>query len=286
MRRAFTLIELLVVIAIIAILASILFPVFARAKDAAKKTQSLSNVRQIGTATMLYMGDYDDVTPPLFWVDPTDTRFPTALGFYYYPLLIDPYAKNRQIFLCPADRNEDAVLVDPAGRGRFNAQSSFRDYFYGANPSYGYNFRYLNTASAGFAFGRPTSIFSGVSSTALEASSQTILFAEATMKDRFVPGIMGAPSGTVRNPVGYSRIDPPFAVPTAPGLTPYNGWQGNFPDARSQGGLWGRFDNKRVLTVWLDGHVSYPAIQSLRGRGTTEAEVNRFWNGLGDSAGL
>jgi len=60
-RRGFTLIELLVVIAIIAILAAILFPVFAQAKMAAKKTQALSNIKQMGTAANIYMADYDDV---------------------------------------------------------------------------------------------------------------------------------------------------------------------------------------------------------------------------------
>jgi prepilin-type N-terminal cleavage/methylation domain-containing protein len=63
MKRAFTLIELLVVIAIIAILAAILFPVFAQAKVAAKKTAAVSNVKQIGMATMQYMADYDDTFP-------------------------------------------------------------------------------------------------------------------------------------------------------------------------------------------------------------------------------
>ena len=65
-NRAFTLIELLVVIAIIAILAAILFPVFAQAKFAAKKTVDLSNTKQIGTATKIYLGDSDDVMPFLY----------------------------------------------------------------------------------------------------------------------------------------------------------------------------------------------------------------------------
>src|SRR5688572_4148144 len=63
MKRAFTLIELLVVIAIIAILAAILFPVFAQAKLAAKKTTTLSNIKQVGTSTFIYTADYDDVYP-------------------------------------------------------------------------------------------------------------------------------------------------------------------------------------------------------------------------------
>ena len=62
-RRAFTLIELLVVITIIAILAAILFPVFAQAKEAAKKTTCLSNLKNIGTAMVLYQSDYDDYFP-------------------------------------------------------------------------------------------------------------------------------------------------------------------------------------------------------------------------------
>ncbi len=86
-RYAFTLIELLVVIAIIAILAAILFPVFAQAKAAAKKTQALSNVKQLGTATYLYMNDYDGWVNRKWWDIHVDLL---------------PYTKSIDIFLDPA----------------------------------------------------------------------------------------------------------------------------------------------------------------------------------------
>ncbi len=91
-RAAFTLIELLVVIAIIAILAAILFPVFAQAKAAAKKTQSLSNAKQIGTSMQLYVGDYDDVTPSP-WTQPGG-----SVDTYQ---VFQPYIKNMAIFFSP-----------------------------------------------------------------------------------------------------------------------------------------------------------------------------------------
>src|SRR5437016_417485 len=92
-RRAFTLIELLVVIAIIAILAAILFPVFAQAKIAAKGTASLSNIKQLGTAWVLYANDADDVAVPAQNATPGPLLF---IGMQYSPWgqLIQPYLKN------------------------------------------------------------------------------------------------------------------------------------------------------------------------------------------------
>lgn len=112
MRRAFTLIELLVVIAIISILAGLLFPVFAQAKAAAKKTTCVSNLRNIGDAIMLYMGDYDDVFPNA--LDASDKYAPGIWDFEPeykariadMPLLADvlqPYTKSKELFHCPAD---------------------------------------------------------------------------------------------------------------------------------------------------------------------------------------
>jgi prepilin-type N-terminal cleavage/methylation domain-containing protein len=90
--RAFTLIELLVVIAIIAILAAILFPVFAQAKTAAKRTQDLSNIRNLTTAMILYTGDYDDTLPPSRQVPrPQDWWAP---GMVTWKDVVYPYVKN------------------------------------------------------------------------------------------------------------------------------------------------------------------------------------------------
>jgi prepilin-type N-terminal cleavage/methylation domain-containing protein len=72
LKRAFTLIELLVVIAIIAILAAILFPVFAQAKESAKKTAALSNAKQLGTSVIMYTADYDDYFPSAYSWDNTE----------------------------------------------------------------------------------------------------------------------------------------------------------------------------------------------------------------------
>lgn len=108
-RRGFTLIELLVVIAIIAILAAILFPVFAQAREKARATSCLSNLRQIGTANLMYIQDYDDTfpsnyvatLPTPYWCDPMDD--PSAQPNWWSELM--PYVKNQAIFLCPSATN-------------------------------------------------------------------------------------------------------------------------------------------------------------------------------------
>ncbi len=95
MRRGFTLIELLVVIAIIAILAAILFPVFARAREKARMTSCLSNLKQIGLGFLMYVQDYDERTP-------TNGGWGPPVTYYWQPK-IEPYLKNTQIFACPSD---------------------------------------------------------------------------------------------------------------------------------------------------------------------------------------
>lgn len=142
-RRAFTLIELLVVIAIIAILAGILFPVFAQAKRAAKKTVCISNLKQIGSSIALYMGDYDDVFPSA--LDASDRYTPDIWkSFPEYrqrieqmPMLhevLQPYLKSKALFHCPADTGGEfldnhlfeRILAGNSMYGKYGSSYFFR----------------------------------------------------------------------------------------------------------------------------------------------------------------
>ncbi|MCD6361636.1 MAG: DUF1559 domain-containing protein [Armatimonadetes bacterium] len=97
MRRAgFTLIELLVVIAIIAILAAILFPVFAKAREKARQSTCTSNAKQLALGVLMYAQDYDERLP---------TRYRSGFG-HWETAFIQPYVKNRQLTVCPSTRAE------------------------------------------------------------------------------------------------------------------------------------------------------------------------------------
>lgn len=137
MRRAFTLIELLVVIAIIAILAAILFPVFAQAKEAAKKTTCVSNVRQMAMAVVMYAQDNDDHFP-----------MDSHAGGYQLSWIrtIEPYVKAKLLlYRCPSDKS---VNFDrPKDGKRLKRETTYGTNYYmtpldpedGPSESHGYN---------------------------------------------------------------------------------------------------------------------------------------------------
>jgi prepilin-type N-terminal cleavage/methylation domain-containing protein/prepilin-type processing-associated H-X9-DG protein len=160
MKRAFTLIELLVVIAIIAILAAILFPVFAQAKASAKQIQCLSNMKQIGLAAMLYLSDNNDtwfmaahydpqpgLPPQQTWIGYDNRNYGLDGGFYghvnakaIYPVRsgeVDPYLKSEAVKRCPAMPNDWQMAI---------ALSGF-------SPAYGSSYYSTNPAASGHEFG-------------------------------------------------------------------------------------------------------------------------------------
>lgn len=101
-KSGFTLIELLVVIAIIAILAAILFPVFARAREKARQTSCLSNLKQLGLGVAMYAQDYDGFHPTMYWIPIAGYNSGVSRGGLTVLDAINPYVKNAQIFRCPS----------------------------------------------------------------------------------------------------------------------------------------------------------------------------------------
>lgn len=118
--RGFTLIELLVVIAIISILAAILFPVFARARENARRTSCMSNVKQFGLAVMQYVQDYDENYPPVMIETaqtPPDGHFwynEAGHSYWFWPQILYPYHKSTDMFYCPSSsiqsRHDDGTV--------------------------------------------------------------------------------------------------------------------------------------------------------------------------------
>lgn len=146
-KHGFTLIELLVVIAIIAILAAILFPVFAQAREQARKTTCASNCKQLGTGMMMYLQDYDEQFPSWNWNffcnggNNGAGRDSSA----FWTMAIYPYVKNAGLYKCPDDRfalyDSWAGCSDDAGaHDMFNSNNNYVSYgfneYYGNSPKY------------------------------------------------------------------------------------------------------------------------------------------------------
>lgn len=158
---AFTLIELLVVIAIIALLAAILFPVFGRARENARRTSCLNSVKQIGLGYQMYAADYDDRT----------ARIHTSSNQPFWPDLLFPYIKSPQIYSGCPNSNFTAVWA-PLTRN---------------NVSYAYNALYTSTGTVDVADGQVTTPPSGASNStspglalaAMPIPAETIVFGDS-----------------------------------------------------------------------------------------------------------
>lgn len=167
--RGFTLIELLVVIAIIAILAAILFPVFAQAREKARQTSCLSNLKQMGTGLMMYAQDYDES----YVINNTSIPYPfNANGSLsgdrhgVWTKLLQPYMKNVQIFSCPSGPNKDIRTIVNQGEA-FNAPGAIKVPWQGAYGANEYIVKagpdnpdeYQRSAISMAAIGRPADLW-------------------------------------------------------------------------------------------------------------------------------
>lgn len=173
--RGFTLIELLVVIAIISILAAILFPVFSRARENARRVSCLSNAKQIGLALMQYVQDYDEMLPLYLY-----RNRPGGLAVRGWHTALEPYYKEPQILLCPSAskvHNCEIATVDAMRSG-----------------NWGYNSTFL---------GSDTILVSGTSSTIKMVSMAAV---QAPSETVFVNEITGAIDRSATYRPGYWRI--------------------------------------------------------------------------------
>ncbi len=211
LKRAFTLIELLVVIAIIAILAAILFPVFAQAKLAAKKTAGLSQVKQIGTSTQIYINDYDDQLFPYRLngspgqnINPTYQELVASRGqafadsvigvnsrnVIFYNQLLQPYIKNNDLWRAPT-RSGAWVNYDPSGA---DTEPPFRSY--GGQNSYGVN-NYAFTSSIPNDPAPSSAGGLGLNYSAIAEVSNTLLMVDASYYNvlpRYTARLAGSPT--------------------------------------------------------------------------------------------
>ncbi len=183
-RTGFTLIELLVVIAIIAILAAILFPVFAQARESARRTVCLSNVKQIGLAMQMYIQDYDEVTPTI--LGPRGGNKSYQIDYY---VQLYPYTKNIDLFFCP-DRNQYALdNVGDTCNDSYDYATGQRFITQDRCAGYGYNWAITSNAGSGLLFGRTNTsqwrVNAGKPLAMFDAPSQLIAFGDTGDSPRY-----------------------------------------------------------------------------------------------------
>jgi prepilin-type N-terminal cleavage/methylation domain-containing protein/prepilin-type processing-associated H-X9-DG protein len=272
----FTLIELLVVIAIIAILAAILFPVFAQAREKARATACLSNVKQVGTAMAMYIQDYDETLPaavnfcenariqnPLT-SDPANRRRPI-----WHALML-PYIKTWDLFTCPSDA--DSAPTDPTDK-----------YHY---ISYGYNYGYLATYTDNFVCGDgSTSVsFPGIALAAVNRPAQIIAFIDNS----------GRAAGTRDATYGYylmgSCVNPPDTDPSEKIFFATSGGWGkdchNYHGGEV-GNQWDRFGgvafrhNDGGNVAFVDGHAKWYRSGGLASGYSNTGDATTTWSADG-----
>ena len=247
-NRAFTLIELLVVIAIIAILAAILFPVFAQAKATAKKAADLSNTKQQLLGILMYATDYDDViVPPMTSPEPFYVVF-DWMTEKTWPQLVMPYQKNWQIHHNPADgqATDDIAISNFTGANPNTINGRERNFYVGLATSYGMNYM----AWAPFDADKK---YKGIPMTQAGTPAEAILLANSIW-DKASP----------RQPIGggsWFVEAPHFAFSNTQWW--FGGWDLQDPESEFQYGKVFDFHNEIANIGFGDGHAKSHKIPQL-----------------------
>lgn len=237
-RRAFTLIELLVVIAIISVLAAILFPVFAKAREKARQTACVSNLKQVGLGVLQYLQDFDENYPVSFY-QAADGTFSASRTPMSWPRIVQPYIKSVQIFRCPSDTGDSGNVpgTGDTPQTRFPVSYAY-NYFLGGNFS-------------------PTGI-PGATIPETVRDTQTVMLMDGATQ----------PAAGVNPALWKQKLAATAATPATPdtknrtawllvhaGSTPVIGFADyGSPMARHQG---------RTNVLWADGHAKSAAIESF-----------------------
>lgn len=268
-RRAFTLIELLVVIAIIAILAAILFPVFAQAKSAAKKTAAISNHKQMMLAVIQYMTDNED-TYPLTSSDVTYSIVPPAHDTNVQ-LLSHPYMKNKDIWKDPMDaagEGERDTDGTPVPSNTVPAQYRAQQFLYnlGLKSDFGVNTQFF----CYWGFNCPQMLTPIPTLASQVAEPAATIFATSSVWDRTSSG---APHGGGNWALDAPCIYYPGNIDARPGRSVcttnswwwFGGWNPQAPNAWNvYGGVWPwHTSNTNAIVTFADGHVRAMRIPAI-----------------------
>ncbi len=264
-RRAFTLIELLVVIAIIAILAAILFPVFAQAREKARQSSCASNQKQVGLAMIQYMSDYDGTIPLFRTADrfswrgvnfgtPTNGQGVTGT---YWAALIQPYMKSYALYGCPSELSSS--ILDSGEAGFIQIAPNFGingDYLYKTISDDGTRcnslFNIIETATRFIAI--------PVNDSEIASPAATVAFADVKQTQTATPtGVFGITyGGYLTSPAAHS-----ITAEDCCALFANIGWGSNDPSNNTNtpkgigAGIFAPRHNSGGNVTFVDGHVKY-----------------------------